>query len=54
MKEKWCKLNESLMLSVEALPGVLGNRGKGAFISGEQGTKAKFEGNKDNIGEQGT
>ena len=29
---------------------VLGNRGKRAFISGEQ--RPNFEGNKDNIGEQ--
>ena len=35
----------------EALPGVLGNRGKRAFISGEHGNE---QGNKDNIGEQGT
>ena len=26
----------------EALPGVLGNRGKGAFISGEQGNKGQI------------
>ena len=31
---------------MEALPGVLGNRGKGVFISGEQGNKGQnFEGN---------
>ena len=34
----------------EALLGVLGNRGKRTL----RGTKANFEGNKDNIGEQGT
>ena len=28
--------------SYEAIPGVLGNRRNRAFISGEQGTKAKF------------
>ena len=41
----------------EALQGVLGNRGTRAFISGEQGNKGQFlrkQGNKDNIGEQGT
>ena len=41
--------------SDEALPGVLGNRGKRAFISGEQ--RPNFEGNrgtKKNIWEQGT
>ena len=32
--------------------GVFGNREKRAFISGEQ--RLNFEGNKDNIGEQGT
>ena len=39
---------------IEALPGVLGNR---RIISGNRGTKAKFcgeQGDKDNIGEQGT
>ena len=39
VKEKWCKLNESLMLSVEALPGVLENRGKGHLFQGNRGTK---------------
>ena len=40
----------------EALPGVWGNRGTRAFISGEQEEQmSNFEqGNKDNIGEQGT
>ena len=41
----------------EALPGVLGNRGKRVFTSGEQGNKGQIlreQGNKYNIGEQGT
>ena len=38
----------------EALPGVLGNRGNRAFISGEQRPNFEGNGNKDNIGEQGT
>ena len=38
----------------EALPGCLVIRGKGAFISWEQMEKINFEGNKDNIREQGT
>ena len=29
-------------VQVEALPGVLGNRGTGSFISGEQGNKGKI------------
>ena len=33
------------------MAGVLGNRGKREFISGEQ--RPDFEGNNDNIGEQG-
>ena len=46
-------LHNFLMSICEALPGVLGNRGKQAFISGEQGNiRPNFEGN--NIGEQGT
>ena len=42
----------TLILLMGPLPGVLGNRGKMSFISGEQ--RPNFEGNKDNIGEQGT
>ena len=41
----------------EALPGVLGNRGQMAFISGEQGEqRPNFEGSrgKINTGEKGT
>ena len=41
--------------SIEALPGVLGNREKGYLFQGNRGTKVKFlgeQGNKDNIGEQ--
>ena len=30
------------MIQVEALPGVLGNRGTRAFISGEQGNKGQI------------
>ena len=35
-------------------PRVLGNGGKGAFISREQGDKGHIKGNKYNIREQGT
>ena len=41
----------------EALPCVLGNRGNGYLFQGNRGTNANFlgeQGNKDNIGEQGT
>ena len=34
-----------MVKSLEVLPGVLRNSGKRTFISGEQGTKAKFRGN---------
>ena len=43
--------------ATEALSRGLGNRGKSAFILGEQGGKGQIlrgTGNKDNIGEQGT
>ena len=33
--------------NVEALPGVLGNRGIRPFISGEQGKQSKTEGNRE-------
>ena len=39
----------------EALPGVLGNRWKrGIYFRGTGEQRPNFEGNKDNIGEQGT
>ena len=41
---------------IEALPGVLGNRGTKAFISEEQGNKdlkMREQGSKGNFGEQG-
>ena len=34
--------NNVLKSTVEALPGVLGNRGTRAFISGEHGNKGQF------------
>ena len=34
------------LLNIEALPGVLENRGKRSFISGEKGNKGHFEGNR--------
>ena len=62
-KRNFLKINNFTQMNLslsEALPGVLGNRGNRAFILGEQrpnfeGNKGQiFEGNKDNIGEQGT
>ena len=41
-------------ITSEALPGVLGTGQKGIYFRGTGEQRSNFEGNKDNIGEQGT
>ena len=48
-------LSSPCVTLIEALPGVLENRGeKYIYIRGTGEQRPNFEGNKDNIGKQGT